>query len=165
MVVYFKVVNSTSIVTMSLLFQPARVSEIHAMVSATKPLVTWTCRDAIQECREACGGHGYLKGFLLICLSCVFLCFFFFFDSNLEDKRFCTDLVKSYQSYKNPDDRDGVGLWNDALLEPNARLSTLEDLILCSRIGSNEECPSVSHLQEVAECAPVYWTETHNICV
>jgi acyl-CoA oxidase len=40
---------------------PARVSEIHAMVSATKPLVTWTCRDTVQECREACGGHGYLK--------------------------------------------------------------------------------------------------------
>ncbi|PSN39168.1 Peroxisomal acyl-coenzyme A oxidase 3 [Blattella germanica] len=42
---------------------PECVSEIHAMVSCTKPLVTWTCRDAIQECREACGGHGYLKGF------------------------------------------------------------------------------------------------------
>ncbi|KAJ9582391.1 hypothetical protein L9F63_003244, partial [Diploptera punctata] len=40
---------------------PACVSEIHAMVSCTKPLVSWTCRDAIQECREACGGHGYLK--------------------------------------------------------------------------------------------------------
>jgi hypothetical protein len=51
-------------ITLILLFQPASVSEIHAMVSATKPLVTWTCRDTIQECREACGGHGYLKGFL-----------------------------------------------------------------------------------------------------
>ncbi|XP_069704994.1 peroxisomal acyl-coenzyme A oxidase 3 isoform X2 [Periplaneta americana] len=40
---------------------PASVSEIHAMVSSTKPLVTWTCRDTIQECREACGGHGFLK--------------------------------------------------------------------------------------------------------
>jgi len=75
MVAYFKVVNSTSLVTISLLFQPARVSEIHAMVSANKPLVTWTCRDAIQECREACGGHGYLKGFLLIFLSCEVLCY------------------------------------------------------------------------------------------
>lgn len=36
-------------------------SEIHAIVSSCKPLVSWTCRDAIQECREACGGHGYLK--------------------------------------------------------------------------------------------------------
>lgn len=34
---------------------------MHALISATKPLITWTCRDAIQECREACGGHGYLK--------------------------------------------------------------------------------------------------------
>jgi len=72
--VYFKAVNSTSFVTLSLLFQPARVSEIHAMVSATKPLVTWTCRDTVQECREACGGHGYLKGLVLIFLSCEVLC-------------------------------------------------------------------------------------------
>ena len=35
--------------------------EIHAMASAAKPLGGWLCRDAIQECREACGGHGYLK--------------------------------------------------------------------------------------------------------
>ncbi|XP_031352226.1 peroxisomal acyl-coenzyme A oxidase 3-like isoform X2 [Photinus pyralis] len=37
------------------------ISEIHAIISATKPLITWTCLHAIQECREACGGHGYLK--------------------------------------------------------------------------------------------------------
>lgn len=37
------------------------MAEIHAIVSATKPLITWTCRDAAQECREACGGHGFLK--------------------------------------------------------------------------------------------------------
>lgn len=37
------------------------VAEIHALVSSSKPLVTWTARDAIQEAREACGGHGYLK--------------------------------------------------------------------------------------------------------
>lgn len=37
------------------------VSEIHALVSSSKPLVTWTARDAIQESREACGGHGYLR--------------------------------------------------------------------------------------------------------
>lgn len=38
------------------------VSEIHAIVSSAKPVLTWTCRDAIQESREACGGHGFLKG-------------------------------------------------------------------------------------------------------
>ena len=32
--------------------------EIHALSSAVKPVVTWMVRDAIQECREACGGHG-----------------------------------------------------------------------------------------------------------
>ena len=36
--------------------------ELHALSSAGKPLSTWTTRDAIQDCREACGGHGYLKG-------------------------------------------------------------------------------------------------------
>ncbi|KAJ8680097.1 hypothetical protein QAD02_015884 [Eretmocerus hayati] len=35
--------------------------EIHALSSATKPLCAWTGRDAIQDCRESCGGHGYLK--------------------------------------------------------------------------------------------------------
>ena len=35
--------------------------EIHVLSSAAKPVCTWTARDAIQECREACGGHGYLK--------------------------------------------------------------------------------------------------------
>ncbi|XP_014483341.1 PREDICTED: peroxisomal acyl-coenzyme A oxidase 3 isoform X2 [Dinoponera quadriceps] len=35
--------------------------EIHALSSATKPFCSWMARDAIQDCRESCGGHGYLK--------------------------------------------------------------------------------------------------------
>lgn len=46
------------------MFQTQQVSEVHALVSSSKPLITWTARDAIQEAREACGGHGYLKVFL-----------------------------------------------------------------------------------------------------
>ncbi|XP_070572098.1 peroxisomal acyl-coenzyme A oxidase 3-like [Ptychodera flava] len=34
--------------------------EIHAISCCSKPLAGWIARDTIQECREACGGHGYL---------------------------------------------------------------------------------------------------------
>ncbi|KAK9504681.1 hypothetical protein O3M35_010955 [Rhynocoris fuscipes] len=37
------------------------VGGIHAFVCCSKALVTWTSQQAIQECREACGGHGYHK--------------------------------------------------------------------------------------------------------
>jgi len=38
-----------------------RGAEIHATSSCSKPLASWLARDAVQECREACGGHGYLR--------------------------------------------------------------------------------------------------------
>lgn len=38
------------------------VMEMHALSSAAKPYCTWTVQEAIQDCREACGGHGYLMG-------------------------------------------------------------------------------------------------------
>ncbi|KAF5307964.1 hypothetical protein FQR65_LT06531 [Abscondita terminalis] len=36
-------------------------TEMHVVLSAAKPLTTWICQDAIQQCREACGGHGFLE--------------------------------------------------------------------------------------------------------
>lgn len=38
------------------------VMEMHVLSSAVKPYCTWAIQKAMQDCREACGGHGYLKG-------------------------------------------------------------------------------------------------------
>lgn len=40
---------------------PLKALEIHAVSSSSKPAISWVSRDGIQVCREACGGHGYLK--------------------------------------------------------------------------------------------------------
>lgn len=37
------------------------VSELHAVISCCKPMITWVTSAGIQEARECCGGHGYLK--------------------------------------------------------------------------------------------------------
>lgn len=59
---FLSAVESTSTVTSTRIDSMSElVSEVHAIVSAAKPLVTWSCRDAVQESREACGGHGYLR--------------------------------------------------------------------------------------------------------
>ena len=41
--------------------QPEVGAEIHCLSSIGKAYVSWLARDGIQESREACGGHGYLK--------------------------------------------------------------------------------------------------------
>ena len=41
--------------------QPEMGAEIHCLSSVGKAMSGWIARDCIQESREACGGHGYLK--------------------------------------------------------------------------------------------------------
>lgn len=59
------------------IFQSEKAAELHALCCAAKPLAGWLARDAIQESREACGGHGYLQGNV-----------FFFFISVLHKRSF-----------------------------------------------------------------------------
>lgn len=44
-----------------LLFDPKnkRLTEVHAVISCFKAVCTWYSFRGVQECREACGGHGY----------------------------------------------------------------------------------------------------------
>ena len=55
--------------------------EIHAISCSSKPLAGWTARDAIQECREACGGHGFSAGTLRKKAKFYFIIYFFCFLS------------------------------------------------------------------------------------
>lgn len=48
------------------------IMELHALSSAAKPYCSWTVQQAIQDCREACGGHGYLKGYFLLLVDGIF---------------------------------------------------------------------------------------------
>ena len=38
------------------------VENLHALSCTCKAICTWNTQKAVQECREACGGHGYLYG-------------------------------------------------------------------------------------------------------
>lgn len=80
--------------------------EIHALSSAIKPVCTWMARDAIQDCRESCGGHGYLKGEELViiiiehCQQSLIL-YNFFLVSGLGDLRDSNDANLTYEGENN----------------------------------------------------------------
>lgn len=87
----FLVENAYALLVDSLLGQnkdslPDRGMELHVISSASKPVAGWLFRDAIQECREACAGHGYLKG------KVYFFCFEIFYPHFCYYNRNCTIL-------------------------------------------------------------------------
>ena len=58
---YLKIIEKSQLESNSFETLSQIVSELHALISASKAMFTWVTSDAIQEARECCGGHGYLK--------------------------------------------------------------------------------------------------------
>lgn len=49
------------LITGSLVLQADEMLETHALAAAAKAVLSWRAVQAIQDSRESCGGHGYLK--------------------------------------------------------------------------------------------------------
>jgi acyl-CoA oxidase len=58
---YLKTIENSQAESNGLELLTQTVSELHALISSSKAMFTWVTRDALQEARECCGGHGYLK--------------------------------------------------------------------------------------------------------
>lgn len=70
--------------------------ELHAVSCACKPVAGWLAREGIQECREACGGHGYLKSTSLFRFN-TFVSFTFLIGARIGDIRNFHDANLTYE--------------------------------------------------------------------
>lgn len=39
----------------------SKLGELHRVLSAFKAFITWETLESCEECRQACGGHGFLE--------------------------------------------------------------------------------------------------------
>ena len=39
----------------------SKLGELHRVLSAFKAFITWEALESCEECRQACGGHGFLE--------------------------------------------------------------------------------------------------------
>lgn len=101
---------------------PASRERLETLAAALKPLSSWNALDTLQECREACGGAGYLAENRLVSLRQDFDIFVTFEGDNnillqLVGKRLLTDFGAKFKG-KNP-----VALGGKIAFESMARLA------------------------------------------
>ncbi|KAJ8920088.1 hypothetical protein NQ315_011743 [Exocentrus adspersus] len=124
------------------------VSEIHALVSSAKPLMTWQCRDATQECREACGGHGFLKAARLGELrNIIDPCVTYEGDNNVLVQQTSNWLLRQRQKLSSP-------LGSCAFFKDHARISRCR-----YRVGRKEQVQTEQFIMESYQWLILYLIE------
>ncbi|KAK5644685.1 hypothetical protein RI129_005985 [Pyrocoelia pectoralis] len=128
-------------------------TEMHVILSAAKPLTTWSCQEAIQECREACGGHGFLKasgfGYLRNTNDARVT---YEGDNNVLLQQTSRWLLKQWDNLKHGIPVDSplktCNFLNDhsAILKKKCTATTLDDYVVLSRYWSviHENCIDIS---------------------
>jgi acyl-CoA oxidase len=116
------------------------VSELHALISSSKAMFTWITRDALQEARECCGGHGYLKA------------------ANIGELRNNHDATVTYEGDNNVLGQQGsnwlLKQWNGNLESPLGSINFLSrrDVILARHSFKSLQSKNLSNVDFVLNC-------------